>query len=259
MNSPKKSNWTAKDGWNYLKKLITRPEKSMTIQEGLIKLKSGLTLIEDFAVKKYNRQSQIYSFPDDNLVSIDFWENGICWHSQSNIDIPKATLAIYLWNDLRTNSIEIEKEIPDIRFSESRKRIEISNESYIKWHWQNLVDKTENKFANEKDLLKLLSRDSKVNKLMSFHQLWDFGLSRYIGEYGDSLKNDLLRAKIKENNVEVRTEEQAANRISNGSKDCLGKGDPKQAYKLIIENLPGDIGWAEYQTLDQFIDRTKNS
>jgi hypothetical protein len=41
-----------------------------------------------------------------------------------------------------------------------------------------------------------------------------------------------------------------------GVQNSIGKGDAKTAYKLIVDNLPSDLDWAEYQTLEQFIART---
>lgn len=259
MNSSEKKDWTASDGWTHLKKLITRPEKAMTIQEGLIKLNSRLTLIEDFVVTDKNRQSQIFTGSADGSTTIDFWENGMYWHSQALSDLSQVTIAIYLWNDLRTDSHEIEKEIPEIKFPLSRKKIEIANEEYIKWHWQNLTKTTEHRSANEIELIEFLRQNNTLNRLMTFHQLWDFGLSRNIGNYGDSLKNDLLRATIKDEIIEVRTEEQAIKHLWKGTNDCLGKGNPQEAYKLIVDNLPSNLSWAEYQTLEQFLERTQKS
>ena len=254
MNSSKNSNWTPKDGWEHLKKIITRPGKSLSIQNELIKLNSRLTLEDGFVVADMNRQSQIMTGFIDGPISIDFWENGICWHSQFSTDLPAVTLAADLWNDIRENSDFIEKQIPLFRFPEKRKQIEKSNQEYIKWHWQNEVNR-ESPLGNE--LIKLLRENSTISRLMTFHQLWDFGLSSYIGRYGEHLKNDLLRAKVLDDIIEVRTEEMAANDYGKGAKNAIGKGDARTTYKLIVENLPSDLGWAEYQTLEQYIARTK--
>jgi hypothetical protein len=256
MDSSKNSSWTLKGGWERLKRIITRPDKSLTIQNGLEKLNSRLVLQYGFLLTDKNRQSQIQAGYVDGSISADFWENGICWHSQFFNDITKLTFAVYLWNDLRECSTFIEKEISSVKFPEKRKQIEISNQKYIKWHWDNLVygDTT-----LESELISLLKRNSDVTKLMTFNQLWDFGFSRYIGNYGKDLNNDLLRAKIQDGIIEVRTEEMARNDYGKGVKNCIGKGDAKTAYKLIIDHLPTDLDWAEYQTLEQYISRTEKS
>lgn len=256
MDTSKNSSWSIKDGWEYFKKLITRPDKSLTIQNELIKLNSRLTLEHGFVIADMNRQSQIMTGFEDGSISIDFWENGICWHSQFLRDLQTVTLAAYMWNDLRENSDVIEKQIPLIHFPEQRKQIEISNRQYIRWHWDNLVH-SDNNLENE--LIALLKENTTITKLMTFHQLWDFGLSRYIGNYGDNLKNDLLRAKVQDNIIEVRTEEMAANDYGKGEQNSIGKGDAKTAYKLIVDNLSSDLDWAEYQTLEQFIARTQKN
>jgi hypothetical protein len=256
MDTSKNSNWTIKDGWEYFKKMITRPDKSLTIQNELIKLNSKLTLEHGFVIADMNRQSQIMTGFEDGSISIDFWENGICWHSQFLKDLETVTLVAYLWNDLRENSDAIEKQVSLIHFPEKRKQIEISNQQYIKWHWDNLVY-GDNNLENE--LIGLLKESSTITRLMTFHQLWDFGLSRYIGNYGNNLKNDLLRAKVQDNIIEVRTEEMASNDYGKGEKSSIGKGNAKTAYKLIVDNLPSDLGWAEYQTVEQFIARTQKS
>lgn len=255
----KHKNWNWKDGWEHFKKIVGRPEKVASIQDGLLKLNTRLTITESMFVKDKNRMSQFYTSFEDGSISMDFWENGMCWHSQFLFNIDKVTLAAYLWNDLRVNSDEIEKQISEIKFPVQRKKIEISNQEYIKWHWQNSINNTKYKSKNEIELVKLLSQDNRVNKLMTFHQLWDLGLSRYIGECGEVLKNDLLRATITDDNIIVRTEKQAVTRIWDGTIDCIGQGNPEEAYKLIVDNLPSDIDWAEYQTLEQYEQRTEQS
>ncbi len=251
--------WNWKKALNFFKKIVSASEKIDSIQDGLVKLNSELKLTENYFVKEKNRMSQFTSLADDGSIHIDFWENGICWHSQTLPNTQKVSLATYLWNDLRFNSDEIERQIPEIQFSLKRKKIEISNVEYIKWHWQNLLDNTKYKSQNEIELVKLLSKDSTASKLMTFYQLWDFGLSRYIGDMGDDLNNDLLRASITDETIVVRTEEQAIQHNWKGTQDCLGQGNPKEAYKIIIDNLPIDIDWAEYQTLEQYETRMEQN
>lgn len=256
MDAPNNSSWTLKNGWEQFKKIITRPDKSLTIQNELARLNSRLTLEDGFAIGDMNRQSQIMTGFEDGSISVDFWENGICWHSQLFNNLQTVTLAVYLWNDLRENSDFIEKKISLVRFPEQRKQIEKSNQHYIKWHWDNLVYGDN---ALENELIVLLKQNDTITKLMIFHQLWDFGFSRYIGNYGDELKNDLLRAKVQDNIIEVRTEEMARNDYGKGEKQYIGKGDAKTAYKVIVDNLPSNLDWAEYQTLEQYIAQTQTS
>lgn len=258
-DTDKHKNWTWKDGWEHFKKIVSRPEKVASIQDGLLKLNTKLAVTESMFVKDKNRMSQFLTSFADGSISIDFWENGMCWHSQFLFDTDKVSLAAYLWNDLRVNSDEIEKQISEIKFPVERKKIEISNQEYIKWHWQQQVDNTNYKSKNEIELVRLLSQDNRVNKLMTFHQLWDLGLSRYIGESGENLKNDLVRATITDDNIIVRTEQQAVTHIWDGTQECIGQGNPKEAYTLIVDNLPTDIDWAEYQTLEQYEQRTERS
>lgn len=242
--------------WEYFKKNILRLDKSTSIQEGLLKLNTKLHVSESMFVRDRNRMSQFYTSFADGSTSIDFWENGMCWHSQFLYDKDKVSLAAYLWNDLRFNSDEIERQIPEIQFPIERKRIEISNQEYIKWHWQNLIHDTRFKSKNEVELIALLSNDKKVNKLMTFHQLEDFGLSRHIGAWGDNLKNDLLRTSLFDDQIIVRTEQQAIAHHSEGKFESVGKGSPQEAYAIIMDELPADIDWAEYQTLEQYEQRT---
>lgn len=256
MDTSKNSKWTWNDGWDHFKKIITRPDKSLIIQNELIRLNSRLSLEHEFIISDRNRQSQIITGFEDGSISVDFWENGICWHSQFLKDISIATIAVYLWNDIRENSNFIEKEISLVQFSDKRKQIEMSSQQYIKWHWQNLVHSNT---AAEIELIKLLKENSTIIKLMTFHQLWDLGLSRYIGNYGSDLKNDLLRAKIQDDIIEVRTEEMARDDYRKGEQNCIGKGDAQTAYRLIVDNLPTNTDWAKYQTLEQYLNRTAKS
>lgn len=249
-------NWTLKDGWEQFKKIVSRPERVASIQEGFLKLNTKLTVTENMFVKDRNRMSQFYTSFADGSISIDFWENGMCWHSQFLFDTDKVSLAAYLWNDLRANSDEIERQIAEIKFPVKRKKIEINNREYIKWHWQDAVDKAEFRSKNDIELVRLLSKDERVNKLMTFRQLWDLGFSRYIGESGEDLKNDLLRATITDDTIFVRTEQQATAAIWQGTQACIGQGGPEEAYALIVNNLPTDIDWGEYQTLEQYEQRT---
>ena len=76
--------------------------------------------------------------------------------------------------------------------------------------------------------VELLKQNEVTNKLMTFNQLWDFGLSSYIGEYGEQPKNDLLRTTITDKKIVVKTEKQAINRIWKGEKESIGNGIPKK-------------------------------
>lgn len=259
MKNKEKTNWTVQDGWNRFKKIVSSPEKVESIQEKLLSIGSDLIIEEQMFAKVDNRKSQLITSLANGTISVDFWENGICWHSYSTKNLEGAAIAIQLWNKERATSNFIENEISELAFPTSLKMIEKSNQDYIQWHWNNLITNSPYRSVNEINLIKLLSENELTNKLMTFNQLWDFGLSRYIGEFGDKLKNDLVRATIQENEITVKTAEQAVNSIWKGAKESIGSGSPFEAYELIIENLPKDISWAEYQSLEQYKQRIKGS
>jgi hypothetical protein len=71
--------------------------------------------------------SQFYTSFADSSSSIDFGEKGMCWHSQFLFDTDKVSLAAYLWNDLRVNSDEIERQIHEINFPIHRTKIQFLN------------------------------------------------------------------------------------------------------------------------------------
>lgn len=258
MNEKKgNSNWTFKDGWERFKKIISQPERVESIQERLVNIGSDLTIEDSMFVKVDNRMSQLITSMADGTTNVDFWENGMCWHSFSTKNLDGVAKAIHLWNKERATSNFIENEITELIFPTKFKMIEKSNQDYIKWHWNDLIKNSSHRSKNEIKLIELLSENDLTNKLMTFNQLWDFGFSRYIGEFGEQLKNDLIRATIQENQITVKTEEQGVNSIWKGEKESIGSGTPHEAYELIIDNLPKDIGWAEYQTLEQYKQRIK--
>lgn len=235
---------------------MTDSERVTSVQERLLKLNTRLHVTDSMFVGDRNRMSQFLS-RQGGLIHIDFWENGMCWHGQYLPNEDKVSLALYLWNDLRLNSNEIEKEIPEIQFPASRKKIEAGNQEYISWRWQEEVKNAVIRSKAEAELIELLSKNPIVNKLMTFHQLWDFGLSRQIGNYGGLMGNDLPRATIMDGDITVRTPEQALAYHVKGATECIGKGTAKEAVKFIENHLPEGIDWAEYQTLEQYEERVK--
>lgn len=258
MNEKKENkNWTFKDGWERFKKIVSQPEKVESIQERLLKIGSDLNIEDSMFVKVDNRMSQLFTSMADGTTNINFWENGICWHSFSTKNLDAIATAIHLWNKERATSNSIENEVAELTFPTQLKMIEKSNEDYIKWHWNNLINNSAHRSKNEIKLIKLLSKNKLTNKLMTFNQLWDFGLSRYIGDFGEQLKNDLIRATIQENKITVKREKQAVNSIWKGEKGSIGSGTPNEAYELIISNLPKDIGYAKYQTIEEYKQRIK--
>ncbi len=256
-DNEKNNNWTFKDGWERFKKIVSRPEKVESIQERLIRIGSDLIIEDSMFVKVENRMSQLITSMADGTTNVDFWENGMCWNSYSTKNLDEIALVIHLWNKERGNSKTIENQITELTFPTQLKMIEKSNQDYIRWHWNNLIENSTHRSENEITLIKLLSKNDVTNKLMTFNQLWDFGLSRYIGEYGDELKNNLIRATIRESEVIVKTEKQAVNSIWKGEMESIGSGTPHKAYEIIIDNLPENIDWAEYQTLEQYKERIK--
>lgn len=259
-DTDKHRNWTWKDGWEHFKKAVSRPEKVNSIQDGLSKLTSKLIIIDNMLVVDRNRHSQIYSSFADDSISIDFWENGVCWHSAFLKDISKVSLALYLWNDIRTSSDRIEHEIPELKFPVKRKKIEKGNQEYIKWHWDNLVKTRNFQFAEETLLFELLAKDERINKLMTFDSLWYFGLSEYIGEYGNNLKNDLPLIEIRNERFHILSHEQANLKFKGELNDTKTVTDSyKKAYEFLQELLPTEISWAEYQTVEEFDSRINKS
>lgn len=244
--------------WGLFRKDTPKPEPSLAalIQEELIKLNSQIVLNTQSWVKEKNRYSQ-FNLHGEGRVYVDLWENGMCWYSRIYNDISQAARVLYLWNDVRANSNEIEQAMPGTVFPEERKMIEAGNEAYLAWRWQNYLAGDHLK-DSEAELIALLSQDEVTRRLMPFSQLWDIGLSRYIGDHGDDIKNDLLRARVVKDGFVVCTEDQADFSKNPGLKEYLGKGNAQQAFTIIKNNLPDDLGWAHYQTLEQYMATTKD-
>lgn len=203
----------------------------------------GSTLrVEGRWIVNKNRKSRIYG------NYIDFWENGIKWLGVQGFDDPKdlARLAM-CWNEFCMCSKEIEKEYPVISFPVARKKIEQGVAAYLDWYWETLVEKKDRRFHA---LINLCAANQKTRHLMSYVEWRDFGLCRSIGLVNGVNYLDLPRVRITDDwEYEVRTPEMAhAEYSGHEPRQCLGKGDAEEAFRILLQNLPADLGPASYQS-----------
>tara|TARA_R110000850_G_C9830246_1_gene453277 strand:- start:170 stop:463 length:294 start_codon:yes stop_codon:yes gene_type:complete len=97
MNDKKENtNWTFKNGWGRFKKIVSRPEKVESIQEKLLSIGSDLNIEDQMFAKVDNRMSQLFTSMADGTTNVDFWENGMCWHSYSTKNLDGVAMAIHL-------------------------------------------------------------------------------------------------------------------------------------------------------------------
>lgn len=177
---------------------------------------------------------------------VDFWENGINWMGVQGVSIPDQARLLYYWNELRLDSTEIEDRVDGIRFPIARKKIEQGEEAYLDWFWQQQIRKDDARFGQ---LIELLASHDRTCRLVSYIELRDLCLSRSIGEVNGVMLNDLPRIRITDEwEFEVRTPAMAVAEYNGEEpREFLGKGNAHEAFEIVLQNLPPDLGPAQYQ------------
>lgn len=218
------------------------------LKEELTKLNFSLN-IQDGYYKNKNRVIQFYGYE-----TISLWENGICLQSNTKVKNLKefAHLIIY-WCELRLSGSEIENKLKGFNITIHLKLATENIEEFIYKNWTDI--KVNNKeFA---PLIELLMADTRTKSLMAFIQLFDLGLSEYVGNWNGSFINQLPRIRITDDNkYKVMTPQQAFKRdmdFTINYPDCfLGFGNAKEAFDIIVSNLPSENIKAKYMTEEEW-------
>lgn len=193
-------------------------------------------------VQSKNRKTRVYG------NYIEFWENGIKWLGIQGIDsIQDMARLVMGWNEQCKCSCEIEKEFPEIKFPESRKKIEEGEEAYLDWFWKKMIGKRDRRFGA---LINLCAANERTRALMSYIELRDFGLSRSIGLINGINFMDLPRIRITDDwEYEVRTPTMAVQEYAGQApRQCIGRGDAHEAFRILLDSLPPNLGRAQYQS-----------
>lgn len=223
----------------FKKRQKPKPALHTGLNDALRALGSDIT-VAGREVRKGNRCCQVFG------RYIDFRENGMNW---LGVDCVESTSQmaelLYYWLDLRLNSTEIERLVPGIQFPEGRKKIEEGEETFLDWYWQNLMARGDRRFGS---IIELFASNQKTRRLMSFTRIRDFGFSRIIPP--NENRTDLPFIRITDDweyevHVHMGILDQEA-----GPRKCLGKGNARIAYELVLAYLPGNLGLARYCDLD---------
>lgn len=214
----------------------------------LISLGSTIHLTSLDATYK-NRYCQFYL-----LDQVDFWENGIFLQGNIRIEnLKELAQLIYYWCEKRLPAIEIEKRVPSFRATEALKLLQSDVAGYLAIRWEELI-KTNEEFT---PLIQLLKEHPITNQLMPYSQLFDIGLSQYIGQWNGKFINDLPRVRaMSDGRFKVMTTAQASmnemDMTDENPETYIGVGDAKQAIKIIIDQLPAAIGQAKFMSVEEW-------
>jgi hypothetical protein len=193
-------------------------------------------VVADRMVTVGNRSCQVFG------RYIDFWENGMKWLGVDGVkDIRQMAQLMICWLEKQMNSSAIEDQIPAIQFPESRKKMEAGEEQFLDWYWQNLIERRDRRFGR---IIELFANNPRTRRLMSFTRLRDFGFSRIIPPHEQ--RTDLPFVRVNDNwEYEVHVHIGILDQESSPRK-CLGKGNAEEAYQMVLDYLPGNIGTARY-------------
>lgn len=229
----------------------------------LSRLVPDLELSSSFQIERHNRFAQIR----DSGASVNFWENGMCWHCASFENSVVGARAAWSWCYQRMNAPDLERSFPGLRFPERRRRIEEGVDAFLEWHWEEqrrsalsfleAWDPELNPWCRlEAEAITLLCESAVIKRLMSFMQLETYGVTRYIGNYGDGFVNDLFRISSSRQSDEVLllTEPQVLRMFTSTEWQWIMKGSVEDVCSALVERVTG-LATAEYQTLEQYLQR----
>ena len=171
--------------------------------------------------------SQIYLAANEKLYLPDFWRDGVCLaHGQiNNIKALAECIDCWLTMDIRTD--ELAERFPFIKPSKDAIFFDDGDEVEYKWH--SIQDSA---YDNQiKSFVDLAIKDPILSKLFPYTSLVTLCFSRCTG-YPYTYDTPTVSPIWESGQYLVRTSDERE----------IGRGSAAEALKMVLDNLPSDIG-----------------
>ncbi len=202
-------------------------------------------------VENASKFSQIYIAAKEKLYLPDFWRDGACLAHGATDNISDLIKAIDYWlnQDISTQDLALQFSF----VNPSDKAVHFDNNKEIEYAWNNLA--TEDDDKGLKEFIDVASKNEVLNKLFPFTSLYTLCFSKCTGYPYDSTglpnvtmidnRNFCLPGGLPENEKIQHENLSSKGRLYLVTIDrtqIIGKGDANEALKMVMDNLPNDIG-----------------
>lgn len=178
-------------------------------------------------IEKHKKFSQIYLASEEKLYLPDFWRNGVCLgHGKiDNIDVLTQCIDYWLTNHVSTRQLS-----DKFNFVTPNKHAVIYDEgNEVQYKWNSILIDLNKKEI--KSFVELAINDSILSRLFPFTSLMTLCFSRCTG-YPFTCDTPTVTPIVETGQYIVRQ----------NNNDIIGTGSAAEALKMVLDNLPKDIG-----------------
>lgn len=178
-------------------------------------------------IEKDNKFSQIYIASEKKLYLSDFWRDGVCLAHGGINDIDLLAECIDYWLSPKVTTMQLADKFSFVALEEKAKAFDEGKE--VEYKWQSILH---DEYKKEiKSFVELAVKDKILSKLFPFTSLTTLCFSRCTG-YPYTYDTPTVTPIFETDQYLVR----------NGEGDEIGSGLASEALKIVLSNLPKDIG-----------------
>lgn len=178
-------------------------------------------------MENHNKFSQTYIATEEKLYLSDFWRDGVCLGHGKTDNIDLLAEGINYWLTAKVNTKQLADKFSFITPNKDAKIFDEGNE--VEYKWQSILNDPDRKEI--KSFVSLAINDNVLSKLFPYTSLMTLCFSRCKG-YPFTHDTPTITPIIETEHYLIRK--------SNG--DEIDSGSASEALKIVLNNLPKDIG-----------------
>lgn len=178
-------------------------------------------------LEKDNKFSQVYIAAEEKLYLPDFWRDGVCLGHGKTPDIDHLAECIDFWLTTNTNTKQLADKFTFVKPNNDAAIYDEGKE--VEYKWKSILDDPHRKEI--KEFVELAIKDTILSKLFPYTSLMTLCFSRCTG-YPFTYDTPTVTPIFETDQYLVRT--------SDGKE--IGSGSATEALKIVLDNLPNDIG-----------------
>jgi hypothetical protein len=178
-------------------------------------------------IEKDNKFSQIYIAAKEKLYLPDFWRDGVCLGHGKTENIDLLAECIVYWLTTKAHTKELANKFSFVTPHKDARIFDEGNE--VEYKWQSILNDPDRKEI--KSFVELAINDPILSKLFPYTSIMTLCFSRCTG-YPFTYDTPTVSPIIESGQYIVRK-----NKI-----DVVGSGSAVDALKMVLDNLPKDIG-----------------
>lgn len=178
-------------------------------------------------LEKDNKFSQVYIAAEEKLYLPDFWRDGVCLGHGKTPDIDHLAECIDFWLTTNVNIRELADKFTFVKPNKDAAIYDEGNE--VEYKWKSILNDPDRKEI--KTFVELAIKDPILSQLFPYTSLRTLCFSRCTG-YPFTYDTPTVTPIFETEQYLVRT--------SDGKE--IGSGSATEVLKIVLNNLPNDIG-----------------